>query len=90
MKPVFKCDYCNFMGDEEQVKSHELTCIDNYDRKSCYTCIHKQLSGLNGFKCDNDIEIPEGKIYEFCHKYERREKTNYDLSSIFGNMFGGF
>lgn len=87
MKPVFKCDYCSFMGDEEQVKEHEPTCMSNYDRKNCYTCTHKGFNGLKGFKCDCGIEIPEGKIYEFCKSYERNEKTNYDLSNIFGDLF---
>jgi len=89
MKPVFKCDYCSFMGDEEQVKAHEPTCMDNYDRKNCYTCAHKQFKNLKGFKCDCGIEIPEGKIYEFCGSYERKEKLQNDLSDIFGGLFGG-
>ena len=37
MKPVFKCDYCQFMGTEEEVSEHEPKCFDNYDRRSCYT-----------------------------------------------------
>jgi len=89
MKPVFKCDYCTFMGTEEEVKEHEPKCMDNYDRKSCYTCIHKQFNGVKGFKCNCGIEIPEGKIYEFCPSYERKERSNYDLGNIFGEILGG-
>lgn len=89
MKPVFKCDYCNFIGTEEEVKEHEPGCFDNYDRKSCHTCLNKQFNGLKGFKCDCGIEIPEGKIYEFCPSYKRKEKSNYDLGNIFGDIFGG-
>lgn len=89
MKPVFKCDYCDFMNTEDKVKEHELICMDNYDRKSCYTCAHKHLKDLKGFKCDCGIEIPEGKLYEFCKSYERKEKSNYDLGNIFSDIFGG-
>lgn len=89
MKPVFKCDYCNFMGTEEEVKEHEVICIDNYDRKSCYTCVHKQLNGITGYKCDAGIEIPEGKFYEFCKSHERKEKVEDSLLDIFGGIFGG-
>lgn len=89
MKPVFKCDYCSHMGTEEEIRAHEETCIDNYDRKSCYTCTHRQFKNLNAVKCDCGIEIPEGKIYEFCKSYERKEKTNYYLGNIFGSFLGG-
>lgn len=89
MKPAFKCDYCKFIGDEEQVKEHELNCMYNHDRKSCYTCTHRQFKGLNLINCDCGIEIPEGKIYEFCKSYERKDKINYDVSNIFGSLFGG-
>lgn len=34
MKPVFKCDYCNFVGTQEEVEKHEPTCIDNYDKRA--------------------------------------------------------
>ena len=91
MKPVFKCDYCTFMGTEEEVKEHEPKCLDNYDRKSCYTCIHRDIYGLKGFKCDAGIEIPEGKIYEFCGSYERVIRLNAEpsLTNLFGGLFGG-
>ena len=43
MKPVFKCDYCSKMGTEEEIREHEPKCFDNYDRRSCFTCIHKTM-----------------------------------------------
>lgn len=89
MKPVFKCDYCNFMGTQEEVEKHEPTCIDNYDKKSCYTCEHREFKNLKQFGCAYGKEIPEGKIFEFCSKYEYKEKKNYDLSDIFSGFFGG-
>lgn len=88
MKPVYKCDYCDFMGIEEDVLKHEPTCVDNYDRKSCFTCSNREMKGFR-FKCTCGIEIPEGKIYEFCGKYDRKEKTEHELCDIFSGMFGG-
>ena len=91
MKPVFKCDYCTFMGTEDQVKEHEPTCFDNYDRKSCTTCKHAGMKTLKQFKCTCGKEIPEGKMFENCEQHERKEKQ-YDMESVtglFGSLFGG-
>ena len=77
MKPVFKCDYCDKMGTEEEIREHEPVCTDNYDRKSCYTCVYKKTRVKDGkwfFECEANEKIPEGKIFEFCKKYERKEK----------------
>ena len=90
MKSVFKCDYCEFMGTEEETREHELKCIDNYDRKSCYTCTHKQLVSQEKqwyYKCKLGKEIPVGKIFEFCTQYERKEKPE-KIKNLFGNLFG--
>lgn len=92
MKPVFKCDYCTFMGTEEEVKEHEPNCMDNYDRKSCYTCVHKKgfkmENKLIKYECDCERDVPAGKLFEFCSKYERKEKPNkYDFVD---SLFGGF
>ena len=90
MKPVFKCDYCDKMGTEDEIREHELNCMDNYDRKSCYTCVHKQLKSKDKqwyYECKVEVEIPEGKIFEFCPKYERKEKPD-TVGNLFGNLFG--
>ena len=94
MKPVFKCDYCNFMGTEEAVAAHEPKCHENYDMKSCYTCIHrdgiKRIDDEWAYKCKAERDIPANSIYQFCPKYERKEKTTL-LDNIFTNgLFGGF
>jgi hypothetical protein len=93
MKPVFKCDYCSKMGTEEEIREHEPVCIDNYDRKSCCTCAHKKFKPKNNsmwnYECEVGREIPEGKMFEFCESYERKEK-NPLLNNLFGNMFGGY
>lgn len=90
MKPVFKCDYCAFMGTEEEVKEHEITCTENYDRKSCFTCKHKILKGISRYECACGKEIPDGKMFEFCPQYERKEKPDGPFDYLFGNMFGGY
>lgn len=90
MKPVFKCDYCSKMGTEEEIREHEPVCTDNYDRKSCYTCIHKRIKSKDGkwfYECEADCEIPEGKIFEFCHSYGRKERPE-TLENLFDNFFG--
>lgn len=92
MKPVFKCDYCSKMGTEEEIREHEPECTDNYDRKNCHTCAHKRLTTKDKqwcYECKAGKEIPEGKIYEFCSSYERKEKGENLWEDLFGSMFGG-
>ena len=88
MKPVFRCEYCDFTGTEEEVCNHEEECFENYTKRSCWTCQHRSFKGLE-IKCEVGREIPSGKMITFCPEYERKEKKNYDLGGIFGNMFGG-
>ena len=80
MKPVFKCDYCQFMGTEEEVSKHEPRCFDNHDRRSCYTCVHRgelnMVNGLLNYKCKKCVPIPRGTILEFCESYERAPKPD--------------
>ena len=88
MKPAFKCDYCDFIGTEQEVIKHEVECSENYNRRSCYTCKHRGYTSLN-FSCGCGIDIPEGKILEFCHKYEREEENKDPLDDFMNLMFGG-
>lgn len=93
MKPVFKCDYCDKMDTEEEIKKHEVECFYNYDRKSCHTCVHKETGKITNnmvtYKCNAGKEIPEGKFIEFCPQYEERERPNWLFKNIFGS-FNGF
>jgi hypothetical protein len=79
------------MGTEEDVKQHELECLDNWTRKSCTTCMYREFKTIKQFSCSRGKEIPEGHMLENCDKYERKEKSDkyYDLGNIFGDMFGG-
>lgn len=88
MKPVFKCEYCTFMGTEDEVRKHEPECFDNYDRRSCLTCKHKGYKSIHQIKCACGREIPEDKILEFCPQYERREKEE-TFCDLFSGLFGG-
>ena len=91
MKPVFKCEYCDFMGTEEQVEKHEDTCFNNYNKRSCLTCKHKEIVKWNQYGCKCGNNIPENQIYEFCRDYDREEqKETKAFDDIFGGLFGGF
>ena len=84
MKPVFKCDYCDFVDTEDKVREHEPKCMHNYDRHSCYTCKYR-----DGFKCTNGIEISTDVFYEFCPQYKRKPKSDNPWSDLVDAMFGG-
>lgn len=95
MKPVYKCDYCSFMGTEEEVKEHEPQCHENYDMKSCWTCKNFGSLSMEGslikYSCDAWKDIPAGMILQHCDLYERKEykKLFGGLSNnIFGSQFG--
>ena len=88
MKPVYKCDYCDYMNTEDKVREHEITCTENYTRKSCFTCQHSSWRSAKQYKCACGKEIPEGQIFEFCPQYERKEKSDNPLVDLFGDLFG--
>lgn len=90
MKPVFKCEYCNFMSTEDKVKEHEVGCAGNYTRRSCFTCKHKSYKNMKQLNCTCGREIPEDKIWEFCPKYEREERSITSFDDLIGGIFGGF
>lgn len=90
MKPVYRCDYCDHMGTEEDLMTHEETCFWNYKRKSCRTCKHVDFKFAK-YKCLKGVEIPDGCIMERCSEYEWDEKDMTKRpSSMFGRLFGGF
>ena len=75
MKQVYKCDYCTFMGTEEEVKEHEPKCINNYDLKNCYTCKNRGRLTMEysqvKYKCEKGKDIPAGHIINYCDSYEQ-------------------
>ena len=93
MKPVYKCDYCSFMGTEEEVKEHEPKCTENYDMRSCYTCIHRgdvkvQNNGIK-YECKAGKDVPWDSVYKHCNLYEKKVKGESPYSDILASMFGG-
>ena len=91
MKPVFKCDYFEFVGTEDEVRAHEAQCFENYNKKSCFTCKHKTHKDLFNFNCEVGKEIPKGKYFEQCSQYERKDEPDWSgkMNDIFRSMFGG-
>ena len=92
MKQVYRCEYCNHMGTEDEVREHEIKCFSNYDRKSCWTCKHRDQKSLMRFQCLLGKEIAEGCLIEFCSQYENdgnAGKTAFDLCrGLFGGLYG--
>ena len=90
MKPIFRCEYCQFTGTEEEVLKHEDECFENYTKRSCWTCQYGGYKGWEEIECEVGQEIPPGKMMTFCPQYKRKEKQSYgDVSDLFKVMFGG-
>lgn len=92
MKPIFRCEYCDKMGVEEEIAPHEETCMHNYNKKSCYTCKYAE-NKITKFNCTFGKSIPEGKIFEFCDFYDWDEKDHTTrnptaFNTLFGGLFG--
>lgn len=91
MKPVYKCDYCSFMGTEDEVREHEPQCYENYDMKSCWTCKHRGKMTMEDklikYECEAGEDIPAGNIFQHCDLYERKESTK-TFGGLSNNLFG--
>jgi hypothetical protein len=90
MKPLFRCEYCNKTGIEEEIAKHEEECFYNYNKHSCTTCKRAQIKGLK-YSCAGGKDIPEGKMFIGCDLYiwDGEDHSKVDSSSVFGNLFGG-
>lgn len=91
MKQVYKCDYCSFMGTEEEVREHEPNCHGNYDMRSCYTCKNRGKLTMEEskvkYECEVGKDVPAGCIIKYCDSYEQKEKSPY--ADLVRSMFGG-
>ena len=76
------------MGTEEEVKTHEDTCANNYDKKSCFTCQHREYLSLKQIKCNAGQEIPENMIFEACDTFQRQVESM--LHTLFSDLFSSF
>ena len=45
MQHVYKCEYCNFMGDGHDVSEHEQNCLYNPENKGCANCVYGMEEG---------------------------------------------
>lgn len=92
MKQVYRCEYCDHMGAEEDVIRHEQECIWNRDKRTCATC-KKCDRGFLKYECNDDKEIPDGQMFVNCDKYEWDEvdhttKHPVATNTMFGGLFG--
>ena len=87
MKPVYRCDYCDVTGTEEEILKHEAECIKNPHNRGCFSCKHCETDGFKNVACKQGREIPDGKYVERCHLYEFGEPEVTGVMSLFSHMF---
>lgn len=92
MKQVYRCEYCDHMGTEEDIIKHEQDCLWNSDKRTCATC-KKCDRGFLKYKCNDGNEIPDGQMFVNCDKYEWDEvdhttKHPVATNTMFGGLFG--
>lgn len=91
MKPLYRCEYCNQTGTAEEIEKHEIECANNYNLKSCRTCIHYVGlgAGLNAI-CDANVQdIPPQRFKVNCSSYERNYEAPTFYSDFARTFFGG-
>ena len=89
MKPIYRCEYCDVTGTEEEIREHEEKCIKNYNKKGCLTCKYCETDGINTVKCKQGTEIAEGKYCENCPKHETGEPEVVGIMNAFKDLFKG-
>lgn len=87
MKPIYRCEYCDVTGIEEEVYEHEKECPKNYNLKNCLTCKHCWTDGFRMVGCKKGKEIPEGKMMERCPDHEVGEIEVRGFMSAFMDAF---
>lgn len=87
MKPIYRCEYCDFTDIEEEVQKHEAGCPKNYNRKNCWTCKHCWTDGIKTIGCNKGKEIPEGKMYTYCETHEIGEPEVKGFMGAFMDAF---
>lgn len=88
MKQLFRCEYCSEQGTAEEITKHEEECIYNYNKKSCFTCKHRDNKIFN-IICKANKEIPDGKYIEGCSEYEWDEQDHTKVSPFLKGLGGG-
>ena len=86
MKAVYRCDYCDKMGTEEEIKAHEEVCDRNFNNKGCMTCKNCKTDGILQLQCGKGKEIPEGKQFLHCDDHEHGEPELVGFMNMFVNV----
>lgn len=89
MKLVYRCEYCDHMGTEDEVREHEANCYKNFNNKGCVTCKHCKTDGLRSMECEYGVEIPEGQQFLHCAKHEIGKPEVVGFMGTIMDMFGG-
>lgn len=91
MKPLYKCDWCDHIGTELEMRDHEATCVYNKNLRHCFTC------GLNSgafgvVKCDKGVELPKGQYMRYCSLWEEKEQdpNSSETDNILKMFFRGY
>lgn len=79
MKPVFKCEYCNFMGTREVVEEHEKVCIDKPEVKCCQNCKYSYS--------DESYDCTEPRYYYLYKPYTNHNRSNGSWSAYIDSCF---
>ena len=87
MKPIYRCEYCDVTGTEEEIRKHEEECIKNYNKKSCLTCKHCSTDGFKKIECKKGKEILEEKMYTNCSSHEVGEPEVTGFMGAFMDAF---
>lgn len=87
MKQLFRCEYCNETGTEEEILAHEVQCLWNYTKRTCYTCKHATRK-VTSITCAAGRELESGKYMEGCSQHEC-DGCNHAMKNPFGSFFGG-
>ena len=89
MKLVYRCEYCDHMGTEDEVREHEIKCIKNFNNKNCMTCKHCKTDGIKSLECNFGVSIPEGQQFLHCERHETGKPEVVGFMNVFSNIFGG-
>lgn len=88
MQQLYRCDYCDKIGSEEEIYYHEGICEKNANKKSCKYCEHMKIAGSTSYKCTHPqpFTLPDGKMMVNCPKFSP-EKEVQNISDLFSKFF---
>jgi hypothetical protein len=77
MKQVWKCDFCDKTGYENEINIHEPECINNPKLKLCWSCDFDCCG-----KCDKMVKGYYDTKYgrTQCELWEKRKQHDYSIA----------